>query len=254
MDAFIFRFAATQLRKVPSRYLGFLIASGHCCNEFVNLLPYIVFEHDLNEANEVESAFIFSRRLTIDRVVISKIIEYGNLCGDFFRGFEVRDEGLFRQLEEAYAPISRKIGSAKWARILRNKASFHYDKKHALESLERLDDQHPLRMFAGRTKGLTLFEFSEEIMGRSIFEAAGDGDIRKGMDAANKFVVELVSSITRFHADMTMAVFAAFGMVSEREQGVLREKYCASPDETRIPITVSSVYIDAHRRKGELGS
>jgi len=250
MDAFIFRFTAAQLRKVPSRYLGFLVASGHCCNELASLLPYIVFEHDLNAANEVESAFILARRFTVDRIVISKIIEYGKLCSEFFRRFEKPDEELFQQQKEAYAPISAEIGGAKWARILRNKASFHYDQKHAVDSLEKLNGSHPLRMFAGRTKGLTLFEFSEEIMGRTIFEDAGDGDIGKGMDNASKFIVALVKSVTGFHAGMTIAVFKAFDMVSERQQDVLREQYCASPDDNRIPITISSAYIDAYRKKG----
>jgi len=84
MDAFVFRFDAKQLRAVPSRYAGFLIASGHCCNELAILLPYILFEHDLKRANEVESSFIVLRKFTIDRILISKVVEYDILCSKFF--------------------------------------------------------------------------------------------------------------------------------------------------------------------------
>ena len=52
MDAFVFRFTAKRLRAIPSHYVGFLVASGHCCNELAILLPYIVFEHDLKRAND----------------------------------------------------------------------------------------------------------------------------------------------------------------------------------------------------------
>jgi hypothetical protein len=56
MDAYIFRFDAKKLRAIPRRYLGFLVASGHCCNELSVLLPYIIFDHDLTDANEFEAA------------------------------------------------------------------------------------------------------------------------------------------------------------------------------------------------------
>jgi hypothetical protein len=65
MDAFIFRFSAKQLRTIPLHYAGFLIASGHCCNELAILLPYIVFEQDLSHANEVETALILTRKLLL---------------------------------------------------------------------------------------------------------------------------------------------------------------------------------------------
>ena len=66
-------FTAKQLRATPSRCLGFLIASGHCCDERAILLPYIIFEHDLETATDVETAFILTRKFTIDRILIFEI-------------------------------------------------------------------------------------------------------------------------------------------------------------------------------------
>ena len=245
MDAFVFRFTAKRLRAIPSHYVGFLVASGHCCNELAILLPYIVFEHDLKRANDFEAAFILMRRLTIDRILISKIVEYGELCSKFFKGAEGSSDPLLFELSKNYAPIAAKIKSAKWARILRNKISFHYDPEHALAALGRLDYDHPLRLMAARIKGLTLFEFAEEIVGRPIFESAGNGDIGRGMDTSNAFILDLVSAITSFHAETTKLMFSAHGMVSERIQTKLRERYCAAPGDLRVPLSVSTAYLKA---------
>ena len=148
-----------------------------------------------------------------------------------------------------FDPIAAKIKAAKWAATLRNTISFHYDPQHALTSLERLDDNHPLRLMAGPLKGLTLFEFAEEITSRPIFEAAGTGDIRKGMDAANAFIVELVNTITTFHAGVTISMFRNHGVVSERIQMKLRNSYCAAPRDVRIPILISTAYVKALQSK-----
>lgn len=83
MDAFVFRFDAKRLRAIPRDYLGFLIASGHCCNELAILLPYIIYEHDLRRANEFETAFILTRKFTIDRILISKILSMGSSARNF---------------------------------------------------------------------------------------------------------------------------------------------------------------------------
>ena len=64
---------------------------------------------------------------------------------------------------------------------------------------------------AGRLKGLTLFEFAEEITGRPIFETAGNGDIGRGMDQVNAFIVELINTIMTFHARTTISMFTAPG-------------------------------------------
>jgi hypothetical protein len=249
MDAFRFRFDAKHLRKVPERYLGFLIASGHCCNELAILLPYILFEHDLRRANDVECAFILTRKFTIDRILISKIVEYGELCLKFFDDKNGPSDTLLLELSKNYEPIAAQIKSAKWARILRNKISFHYDYQQAISALNKLDDNHPLQLIAGKIKGVTLFDFAEEIVSRPIFEAAGGGDIGKGMDIASKFIVSLVSSITSFHARMTIALFKSFGMISERVQSDLREKYCAAPGEIRVPISLSTKYLNSLKTK-----
>jgi hypothetical protein len=243
MDAWVFRFSAKQLRAIPSRYLGFLIASGHCCNELAILLPYIIFEHDLSRANAVEVAFILTRKFTIDRVIISKIVEYGNLCSKWFKSQSASADQLAHQFKADFEPIAEKIGSARWARILRNKTSFHYDAEHALNALGTLDDDHPLQLIAGPIKGVTLFEFAEDVVSRPSFEEAGCGDVGRGMDVANKFIVDLVGLITTFHAQTTISIFEAHGLVWERLPMKLREKYCAAPGEVRVPISISSSYL-----------
>jgi hypothetical protein len=250
MDTFIFRFNAAQLRAIPSPYLGFLIASSHCCNELAILLSYIIFEHDLTRANETEATFILTRKFTIDWVLISKIVEYGNLCAKFFKGVRASSDNLLCHLAKEYEPIAADINFAKWARSLRNKISFHYDQEHAVAALGKLDDDHPMRLLVGRIKGLTLFDFAEEIVTRPIFEAAGNGDIGRGMEFTNKFIVNLVGSITAFHARATITMFKAHGMMTERVQTKLREKYCAAPGEVLVPISISSAYLKFGKVEG----
>lgn len=227
MDASVFRFNAKQLRAIPTRHLGFLVASGHCCNELAILLPYIIFEHDLKRANEVECAFILTRKFAIDRILISKIVEYGDLCSKFFKGSSGTSDQLLAELSKNYEPIAIQIKSAKWARILRNKISFHYDYEQALSALSRLDDDHPMRLIAGRIKGLTLFDFAEEIVSRPIF----------------------VGSISSFHAHRTISLFKSCGLISKRVQTKLREKYCAAPGDVRVPISISSAYLNSRKSK-----
>ena len=245
MDAFIFRFTAKQLRSVPARYLGFLIASGHCCNELAILLPYIIFEHDLTQSNEAETAFILTRKFTIDRILISKIVEYNELCEKVFKVGNTSSDALMMEISKNYQPIARSVSAAKWARMLRNKISFHYDQTHGLGALGRLEDDHPMKLVAGRIKGLTLFEFAEEIVARPIFEMAGKGDIGQGMDAVHNFILDLVSSITAFHAKAAISIFRAHDMMSERVLSEVREQYCAAPGELRVPISISSKYLSS---------
>src|SRR5260370_30111802 len=78
-------------------------------------------------------------------------------------------------------------------------------------------------------KGVTFFEFGEEITCREIFESAGGGDFGRGMDAANLFIRALVGEITKFQSQATITMFKSFGMVSERIQTELRDRYCAAP-------------------------
>jgi hypothetical protein len=144
METFIYRFTASQLRAIPKRHLGFLIASGHCCNELAVLLPYIIFEQDIAQSNETESAFILTRKFTIDRVLISKIVEYGNFCTEFFSGTDTNSDPFIAELVKDYELIAGELKSAKWARILRNKVSFHYDHKYASDAIEKLDGNNSL--------------------------------------------------------------------------------------------------------------
>jgi hypothetical protein len=247
MDAFVFQFDAKKLRAVPREYLGFLVASAHCCNEIAILLPYIIYEHDLKRANEVEVAFILTRKFTVDRILISKIFEYGKLWSKFLKGHQRSADPFIAELAETFDPIAAKIKAAKWVAVLRNTISFHYDSQQALTSLDRLDENHSLRIVSGWLKGLTLFEFAEEITSRPIFELAGKGDIAGGIDAANAFILELVNTITAFQAHATISMFRKHGMVSERIQMKLRDRYCAAPGDVRIPISISEAYVKALR-------
>jgi hypothetical protein len=243
MDAYIFRFNVSDLRKIESRALGFLISSGHCCNELVALMPYIVFEQSLENANEVEGALIIARRYTIDRIIVSKIVEYDELCSKFFHEVPFVGDDLYNELKKEYDLISPKIRAQKWARILRNKASFHFDEKYATDSLRKLDANHPLRMILGRMSGVTLFEFSEEVLGRPIFEEAGSGDIGMGMDAINRFILESIRVIRDFHSRSMISAFTKYGLVSQRESAELRENYCGSPGVDYVALSISTEYI-----------
>jgi hypothetical protein len=152
-------------------------------------------------------------------------------------------------LGQDYEPIASAIRSAKWARILRNKISFHYDPVHGLEGLEKLGDDHPMKLVAGRIKGLTLFDFAEDIVTRPTFEMAGKGDIGQGMDTIHKFIVDSVSAITSFHAKATISIFEAYGMISERTQTEVREQYCGAPGGAHVPISISSKYLSELSRR-----
>jgi hypothetical protein len=109
MDAFVFRFDAKGLRAVPRDYVGFLVASGHCCNELAILLPYIIYEHDLKRANEFEIAFILTRKFTIDRILISKTFEYEKLCSKFFKRHQGSADPFISELARTFDPITPRL-------------------------------------------------------------------------------------------------------------------------------------------------
>jgi hypothetical protein len=243
MEAHIFKFTADDLRKIERHVLGFLISSGHCCNEIVALMPFIVFEHALEDTNEVEAALILARRYTVDRIVVSKIVGYDEMCSKFFRSHRARTDNFYLTMQGDYGLISDTIKAKRWARLLRNKTSFHYDEEYASTSLDRLDSVHPLRMIVGRISGITLFEFSEEVLSRPIFEEAGLGDIGKGMTAVNQFILESIAAIRKFHSRSMIAAFRQYGLMTVREISELREYYCGIPGTDHIPLSISSEYI-----------
>jgi hypothetical protein len=110
------------------------------------------------------------------------------------------------------------------------------------------------KSFAGTIiKGVTLFDFAEEIVIRPIFEAAGSGDIGNGMDAAHSFIISLVNSITSFHARATKRLLRPHGMMTTFDRDTLRDEYCAAPGEIAIPISISSTYVEAVQTKPRRG-
>lgn len=239
MESYIFQFKASDFRKIEARSLGFLLSSGHCSNELSALMPYIAFEHTLEGTNDVEAALIISRRYTIDRIVVSKVVEYNKLCADFVKSIPQGDTSFASILKADVEAVRSKIKPPKWALIMRNKASFHYDQSFATSSMHGLDDEHPLRLIAGKIKGITLFEFSEEILSHSIFKEAGQGDIGIGLSAVRNFLLMAISVITTFQATSMIAAFKHFELSSSRDRVDLREEYCGDPSALKIPLSLS---------------
>jgi hypothetical protein len=127
---------------------------------------------------------------------------------------------------------------------MRNKASFHYDQKFALEGMAELDDDHSLRLIAGRIGGLTLFEFSEEVFSRSVFQKAGAGDVSVGMTVVRDFILRAIKVIRAFQAQSMISAFKHFNLVSSRERMDLREEYCGDPSVLKIPLSISESGIE----------
>ena len=218
-------------KKIEDRPFSHLVISG-------GNISNIVFEQSLEKANEVESALILTRRHTIDRIIISKIVEYDELCQKFFQHESPEADEFYVDLKRKYEKINSEIKAEKWARILRNKTSFHYDERYAFESLGKLDGAHPLRMILGRMSGVTLLEFSEEVLSRAIFERAGAGDIEEGIGAADRFIVNSIRVIRDFHAKALIEAFKKYGLVTKRESMELRDEYCGSIGIDRVPISI----------------
>jgi hypothetical protein len=238
----IFKLTVGELRSIPDRYLGFLLASSHCCNELAALVPFVVFEQDLAEAGShtVESAFIRSRVFTVDRVLVSKIIEYGTLCSEFLD--EVECDPLLVKIAKDYEPLSKEIKSAKWARILRNKVSFHYDQEHVLKTLEGWKDDEKLQFTAGfEMRGATLFDFVDNLISHHMLEYAGGGDAKAGIEVVNTFIIRLIFLIVDFHAQATTDIFIHNGVMLDYEKGELRSEYCARVGEVYIPLVSLSL-------------
>ena len=201
-------------------------------------MPFVLFEQDLAKAgaNSVESAFIRSRVFTVDRVLSSKIVEYGNLCAAFLKDVDETSDPLLLSIAKDYEPISKEIRSAKWTRILRNTASFHYDQKHALNTLANAKDDEPLQFTRSELKGVTHFDFAENLISSDMLEYAGSGDTKVGIDVVNQFIKTLVFSIMDFHARTTKEIFVKNGILLDCDIGELRPEYCANIGDFHIPL------------------
>jgi hypothetical protein len=251
MEAYVFGFTAKDLRKIEARSLGFLVSSEHCANELTALMPYIAFEQSLEDKNDVETALILTRRYTINRIIVSKIVEYDELCSKFVKAVSADDKSFASNLKQSLETIRGEFKPPTWALIMRNKASFHYDQKFAAEGMVELHDDHSLRLIAGRIGGLTLFEFSEEVFSRSVFQKAGGGDVGAGMTVVTDFILRAIKVIRAFQAKSMISAFKHFKLVSSRDRIDLREEFCADPSIVKIPLSISEEGVRNFKSSGQ---
>jgi hypothetical protein len=231
------RFSAEQLRSIHHDHLGFILASSHCCNELNSVSPYIIFEQNLEELNQAERSFIQIRLFTVIRFQIAKIFEYRDLCNTYISNIRKTYPATAKKLESKSKIISRRIAAAHWAKTVRNKVAFHYDASYALDCLKAAPADQELYFFAGQIRGLTAFDFADRILVNSMFADAGGGDTSKGRDVVMQWSIELQSLITKFHAETVGEIFKFAGLWKNQEEMEIRDKYCAVPGTTCIPLS-----------------
>lgn len=231
------RFQAKDLAKIHYDHLGFLIASSHCCNELTCVMPYIIFEHDFENANEAERAFMELRFYTIVRFQIGKIFEYRDLCNIYMGKINKTYPAMAARLRKTSGEISRKIDSANWAKTLRNKVAFHFDAEYALGCLRETPQDLELTSMFGPYAGTTAFNFAEQIIGRAVFLEAGKGDYGKGQDVVKEWTLGLDRTIKKFHAEILMDLFKQYGLNRKQEELEFRAKFCAGVGEVSIPLS-----------------
>ena len=237
MEVSLFHFSAKQLQTIHTDHLGFLIASSHCCNELICVMPYIIFEQDIEEANEVERALINIRFFTIVRHQIAKIFEYRDLCNDYVGKICKTFPSLAESVQEETKLISRQIGTAKWAQTVRNKVAFHFDGQYAAEILSRTPPDQELAFIAGRYRGLTAFDFADRIIVEAMFLDAGNGDRDVGQDTVKQWTIELQRQIEQFHAKIVGQIFKQYGIFQNEEISEIRDTWCAVPGQIAIPLS-----------------
>lgn len=237
MEVWIYRFTAKQLRSIHSDHLGFILASSHCCNELASVSPYIIFEHEIDEANEVENAFIQTRFFTLVRHQIGKIFEYRDLCNSYVGKLRKTYPASAEKLGKRIGEISRRIDRAEWARTVRNKVAFHFDPSYVEESLAHLPNDQPLNFVVGRIHGVTNFTFVDRILVESMFRDAGDGDKAAGRTIVQRWTIDLQKLITHLHAEIMESIFARHGLIRRAEESEIRDKYCAERGNVCIPLS-----------------
>lgn len=236
MKIHAFRFTAKQLRGFDPDHLGFVIAACHCCNELRAFTLYVIFEADSVRLLEAEKAMVTVRQLTILRSAVSKILEFDDCCLKYLKRIRTGYPELWGEMQSFYKPISDKIRAQAWARRLRNKVSFHYDQKYAFDSLSNLSESTDLSILLGPTDGLTVFSFAEEIVSTPIFVEAGDGDLKRGVETASEFAIEMQRKLTNFVAYVLTNSFKSAGLFQRDESVELRESYGAREGSVEIPI------------------
>jgi hypothetical protein len=232
-----FRFTAKQLRSIHPDHLGFILASSHCCNELTSVSPYLIFEHDLEAANEVEKAFIHLRFFTLVRLQIGKFVEYRDLCNKYVGAIRKTFPATARKIGVRSSAISRRIKAARWAETVRNKVAFHFDTNYALGALDKVDAEQKLKFIVGRMRGVAAFDFADRIIVNSMFLEAGAGDESKGEHIVLKWASGLQRQIADFHAETMQELFAQYGLMKTHEEMELRDDYCANPGSVCISLS-----------------
>jgi hypothetical protein len=235
----VVRFSAKELRSIHRDHLGFLVAASHASNELRSLAVYVLFEEKMLDLNDAERWFVLIRQLTLLRFFISKILEFHELCVKYIANIRRTFPATGRALREKYRPIAQRVEKERWARKLRNKVSFHYDREHVLAGLETLPAETSLCLIVGPYNGVTAFGFAEEIVSVPIFKEAGGGDLEKGIGRASDFAFETHTAIADFVADAIIQQFESVGLFRLTEESELRDSHCAEEGSFEMPITMS---------------
>ena len=237
MEVSVFHFSAEQFQKVHPDHIGFLIASSHCCNELICVMPYIIFEQDIEDANKVEKALINIRFFTIVRHQVSKIFEYRDLCNAYVGRIRKTFPHMAESVQEESKMISRRIQQAKWAHTVRNKIAFHFDAEYAADVLKNTPPDQELAFVVGNVRGLTAFDFADRVIVEAMFLEAGDGDSDLGRDVVKQWTIELQKQIEQFHAKITGRIFEQYGLFKNKELSEVRDAWCAVPGQVAIPLS-----------------
>jgi len=237
MEVSLFRFSAKRLQEIHPDHIGFLIASSHCCNELICVMPYIFFEQDIEHANEVEQAIINVRFFTIVRHQIAKIFEYRDLCDAYVGKIRKTFPAMVETVQQGAKLISRQINSAGWAKTVRNKVAFHFDATYAADILNRTPPDQELIFIAGKYRGQTTFDFADRIIVHAMFLDAGDGDRDVGEEVVRKWTIETQRQIEQFHANIVGRIFDQYGIFRHEEIGEIRDAWCAVPGQIAIPLS-----------------
>jgi len=203
-------------------------------------MSYIIFEQDVEKANEVEKSLIDIRFFAIVRHQIAKIFEYRDMCNKYIGKIRKTFPSMAESVQKEASLISHRISTANWAQTVRNKVAFHYDMEYAAEILNRAPSDQRLAFIAGASRGLTAFDFADRIIVEAMFLEAGNGNSEAGRDIVRRWTIETQRQIERFHATIVGRLFEQNGLFQNEETGEIRDAWCATPGEIAIPLSPRS--------------
>lgn len=236
MKLYIFRFSASDLKKLPPKHRGLLIASAHCVNELLSVALYTILEQRAEGLTEGEGSLLTIRQMTLLRFQASKILEFRNLASKWLSLIKDDDQDLFESAIVKLKPVTERVAQEGWIRTLRDRSSFHYDLVYAEDSLATFKDNASLSFVAGAIQSANAFSFAEEIMSTPVFREAGEGDIGRGINALADFAHDLQRPIIDFTAWIIGETFNRAGIKFSREKSSIRDALCADESTPRIPL------------------